>query len=338
MKILLISAVSQVLTAAVVTEKEVFSGEVLCDVKSHSVEINSKVQEALAAAKISFEEIDAYACCIGPGSFTGIRVGIATVKGYKAAFPAKLIAFTSLDVAAYNTTGCVTAVMDAGRGRVYSASFCNAKQTDNAVMIEKTALSGEIIEFDTTADHTEKMAALVREKYNNGEFVERLSPVYLQMCQAEAEFVKKTPYVLRKISVADIPAMVEAEKVCFPHDPWNYEMFFGELSNPMAVNFGIFEGGELAGYCLAHFDGFDQVYLGNIAVLPPFRRKGYAEIMINDLITTHKAKGAVVVCLHVRASNKPAITMYEKNGFKILERCRRYYGNEDGFVMVKTID
>ena len=56
-----------------------------------NVLVEAGSDEVLLRAGITFDDLDAYACNIGPGSFTGIRIGVSTVKGYQLAKPKKMI-------------------------------------------------------------------------------------------------------------------------------------------------------------------------------------------------------------------------------------------------------
>lgn len=68
----------------------------------HAVSIMPAVDEALKKADMQLSECDFFAAVVGAGSFTGIRIGIATVKGFAAAFSKPTLPITSFDVAAYN--------------------------------------------------------------------------------------------------------------------------------------------------------------------------------------------------------------------------------------------
>ena len=65
--------------------------------KQHDKNINRIVKELLTEEKVSFKDLDAYAVVVGPGSWTGCRVGVAAVKGYAMAVPKPVVAINSLD-------------------------------------------------------------------------------------------------------------------------------------------------------------------------------------------------------------------------------------------------
>lgn len=93
---------------------------------THSQTMLPMVQSLLSAAEVSPEAIDAYAVTTGPGSFTGLRIGIAAVKGMATALEKPCIGVSTLEALAHNAEtfcGLVVPVMDARRSQVYTAVF-----------------------------------------------------------------------------------------------------------------------------------------------------------------------------------------------------------------------
>ena len=86
------------------------------------------IDEMLESCEIQSNELDAIAVSAGPGSYTGLRIGVSTAKGIALAHDLPLMAFDSLHVQAIaankrGTWDAVIAVMDARRDEVYTASF-----------------------------------------------------------------------------------------------------------------------------------------------------------------------------------------------------------------------
>ena len=75
----------------------------------------------------------------------------------------------------------------------------------------------------------------------------------------------------------------------------------------------------------------------NVAVHPDFRRQGIAEALVNGLVEHLKTMGSHCLTLEVRASNVPAISLYEKLGFSEIGRRKNYYRNprEDALILRK---
>lgn len=89
--------------------------------KTFSLHLVAKIEEALAQAGVALPDLDAIAVVNGPGSFTGIRIGVSTVKALAEAAGKPLIAISRLQVLA-SLAGTSQAALDAGRGELYFRS------------------------------------------------------------------------------------------------------------------------------------------------------------------------------------------------------------------------
>lgn len=90
----------------------------------HSVLLMDAVDSVLNEAGLTPRTCDFFACVVGPGSFTGIRIGISTVKGLCLASGRPALAVTSFDRIAYaDRSGDPIAVVDAGHGKLYAQGY-----------------------------------------------------------------------------------------------------------------------------------------------------------------------------------------------------------------------
>ena len=132
--------------------------------------------------------------------------------------------------------------------------------------------------------------------------------------------------------VAGIAAL---EKICFS-DPWSETSISSELNNPLSLWLVALDNDRVVGYVGSQtvLDGADMM---NIAVDPAYRRQGVAAELIERLETALKSKGVICLTLEVRASNAPAIALYDKLGFAIVGRRPNYYRHpkEDALIMRK---
>ncbi len=95
----------------------------------HSVLLMDEIDEAFKDAHTSPHECDFFAAAVGPGSFTGIRIGISTVKGLCLACDKPAVKVTSLDCLAYTDKKAnVLALVDAGHGCYYSCGYDAGKK------------------------------------------------------------------------------------------------------------------------------------------------------------------------------------------------------------------
>lgn len=95
----------------------------------HSAELLPRVQEILRAQGVASGELDGVAIACGPGSFNGVRAGVATAKGLALALGVPLAGVPTLDIIAWGArlaAGEVWALLDAGRGEVYAAAYDTA--------------------------------------------------------------------------------------------------------------------------------------------------------------------------------------------------------------------
>ena len=132
-----------------------------------------------------------------------------------------------------------------------------------------------------------------------------------------------------------VKAVAELEAICFS-DPWSENSVASELKNKLALWLVAEEEGRVAGYIGSQTCG-DESDVMNVAVHPDFRRLGYAEALVNALVEQLKAMESHCLTLEVRASNVPAIALYEKLDFHEVGRRKNYYRNprEDALIMRK---
>jgi len=98
---------------------------------NHSEVLLPAIDQACLQTKIKVSEIDLFACTIGPGSFTGLRIGVSTLKGLMLATEKPAVGISSLMALALNvskSSRIICSVMDAGRGQVYIAYFQHNKK------------------------------------------------------------------------------------------------------------------------------------------------------------------------------------------------------------------
>ena len=126
MKILALDSSATAASAALL-EDDVILGEFFINTKlTHSQTLMPMVDALLKNTCVSIEGIDAFAVSAGPGSFTGIRIGVAAVKGMAMAANKPCVSVSTLEAIAYNLTGVngiACAVMDARCQQVYNALF-----------------------------------------------------------------------------------------------------------------------------------------------------------------------------------------------------------------------
>lgn len=118
-----------------------------------------------------------------------------------------------------------------------------------------------------------------------------------------------------------LDTLAEIEKACF-HAPWSADMLREELGK------GIFlvaeQDGAVAGYVGCQ-TVLDEGYITNVAVSPDCRRQGIGRALIAELTERAKRAGLAFVTLEARASNAPAIMLYEGAGFRRVGVRKNFY-------------
>ena len=139
--------------------------------------------------------------------------------------------------------------------------------------------------------------------------------------------------ILEKMNPAHVAQIAELEKICFS-DPWSERSIASELDNKLAFWLVATEGDTVAGY-IGSQTVMDETDMMNVAVHPDFRRRGIAEALVTGLVEELKNNGSHCLTLEVRASNAPAIALYEKLGFSEIGRRKNYYRNprEDALIL-----
>ena len=132
-----------------------------------------------------------------------------------------------------------------------------------------------------------------------------------------------------------VSQVAELEKICFS-DPWSEKSVASELTNPLSLWLVAVEGDRVAGY-VGSQSVMGESDMMNVAVHPDFRRQGVAEKLVLELVAALAKNDNHCLTLEVRASNAPAISLYEKLGFAQIGLRKNYYRNpkEDALILRK---
>ncbi len=127
MKILAIETSTMLGGVAITGESEGLIVEVRLNVRTaHSERLMTAIDNALKQAGMDVSDIDVFGVAIGPGSFTGLRIGLSTVKGFSYATGKPIVSVPTLEAFAWNfpySVYPVCAMLDARKKEVYAAVF-----------------------------------------------------------------------------------------------------------------------------------------------------------------------------------------------------------------------
>ncbi len=158
---------------------------------THSRTLLPMVQDMLRSSELNLADMDAVAVAVGPGSFTGLRIGLATVKGLSWAAEKPCIGVSTLEGMAYplsHLEGIIVCAMDARRSQIYNAVFLaeGGKLTrlreDRAISLEDAA--ADIREMDGPITIVGDGAALCHEYFINAGIDCVLAPAHLRQQSA----------------------------------------------------------------------------------------------------------------------------------------------------------
>jgi ribosomal-protein-alanine N-acetyltransferase len=141
---------------------------------------------------------------------------------------------------------------------------------------------------------------------------------------------------IRAASRDDMDAVMKIEETCFAL-PWARDDVERDITdNILSAYFVAETSGSVCG-CAGMWVVSDECHIMTIAVTPEHRRSGIGAMLLMKLMDEARLRGASRYFLEVRASNTPAIGMYEKFGFKTIDVRRAYYENnkEDAVIMMK---
>jgi tRNA threonylcarbamoyladenosine biosynthesis protein TsaB len=128
----------------------------VCEVmaRGHQERLAPMAQQAMAEAGIGFDRLDRVGVTVGPGSFTGLRVGIAFAKGLAAALALPAVGVGTLEALAAEAAGLVFPILDARRDQVYLQAFEDGRalMAPDAVTAETAA--ARIAELSMGRDFT----------------------------------------------------------------------------------------------------------------------------------------------------------------------------------------
>ncbi|MBR2385130.1 MAG: tRNA (adenosine(37)-N6)-threonylcarbamoyltransferase complex dimerization subunit type 1 TsaB [Clostridia bacterium] len=133
MKYLAFDTSASRLTVAVGGNKNILKSVDEC-FHSHSVILMQEIEQSLQSAMTDLSEIDVFACSVGPGSFTGIRIGVSTAKAFAYALSKKVLGVTSFESLAYNIVDKTKklTIIDARHDNFYVCGF----DENNVVILE----------------------------------------------------------------------------------------------------------------------------------------------------------------------------------------------------------
>lgn len=346
--------------------------EISMEKRTHSEVLLPLVDKVLNKAAATNKDIDLYGVTVGPGSFTGIRIGIATVKGMALVTGKKVAGVSSTEALGrsvepvpYEGTTYILPCFDARNKRVFAGLYDeqmkplveeNAYDTADLaakievqpgsriivcgngakVMIEALGeRDGVIIENAEGAFITPM--GIAKCVAAGGEAIVEdaitVSPKYCARSQAE-RFKKPSEVTIEDMKEEDVNkvSILEAEGIAHP---WTLDELRDLVNNDKKVGVVARTAeGEVVGYCGASFV-IDEAEVGNLCVAGKYRREGIAKKVMAGVFERLKEKGVKTLFLEVNKENMPALKLYEMLGFETYGSRKDYYGQGQDALLLK---
>lgn len=231
MKVLAIDTSTVIAAVAVMDDEKLLGEYSINNKKTHSQKLMVMVNEIMKNLDLKPSDIDVFAASIGPGSFTGLRIGVATAKAMAYAMSKPVVGVPTLDALAYNivtSRSVICPILDARNNQVFTALYESdgkklekmtdymgipvselvefIKQNDMQVIFTGDAVDlhmeyfkselGENCEFAPLGSRLQRgasVAELAIQMAKEGKLSDsfELLPFYLRKSQAEREFEKK---------------------------------------------------------------------------------------------------------------------------------------------------
>jgi tRNA threonylcarbamoyl adenosine modification protein YeaZ/ribosomal-protein-alanine acetyltransferase len=319
-------------TVGVVEDEKVIWAESIDGATSHGGALGALIERAQG-----LDSVDHVIVGMGPGPFTGLRVGIIFAQGFAKARNIPCIGVVSLDAVALSQPLATESVIsiDARRKERYWARYDESGQRISEISVSKIdqVLSG-LSEVSPTPLGLASAAQNARSI--------RTAPLYLR--KPDATLAPLTHIHLRELRFFDLGEILGIERELFP-DPWSLSQFKEELSYvPRSRYYVALEdrsGAQprIVGYAGLAFTGPNEpVDIHTLGVTKEYQGRGLGQRLLDHLTEKAVELNASSILLEVRDGNEPARSLYGKNGFAEISRRVGYYARfGDALVMEKSL-
>lgn len=366
MKILSVDTSSEICAVAVLEDMNLIKQNILNDTKNHSEKILPVIAQTLDESNIKLEDINLIVCDKGPGSFTGIRIGIATAMSFVDSLKIPAIGITSLEALAHNVIlneqlpPFICSIIDAKNDNVYFEIYstsqdtlssvipakcinineliCILKQYNNIVLVGDGAVTYKNILCSSLDNATFSMYNDISsfslgiaglKAYMSGR-KDNLLPVYLRKSQAERTHVQ-----ISNMTIQDLNIIADSLETDFDNF-WNYNVFKTELENGNSKYLVAKLDDKIVGFA-GIIPITDEADISNIVVHKDFRNRKIGSLLLDNIIKLAISLNISTINLEVRESNVYAIKLYKKYGFEVCGIRKNYYNNTENAILMKKL-
>lgn len=368
MKVLSIETSSKICSVAILKDKNLVKKMELNNGLTHSETLMPLIKQILEETNLALSQMDLFVCDIGPGSFTGIRIGVATVKAFSDSLQIPSVGISSLEGLAYSIKkdGIICSIIDCKNYNCYYAvyqlendqytllespkadsvenclTFLNYKYTNSNITFVgdacevykdkiKTSLSNFVLSNNDSFDTVDVYSLGIAgiHKYTQLGEDKNLLPLYLKKPQAQRQLEGKN-IIIEDMKIFDLDNL-ELNQF---DDFWNIDILKDELTSETSQFICAKYENKIVGFAGIKIV-LDEADIMNIAVKKDFRRQGIATFLLNHVLDICKEKVIKTIHLEVNEENFSAISLYQKFDFKECGRRKQYYDNQYDAILMK---
>lgn len=342
--------------------------------RTHSESLMPMIQQAFNQSNLSLKDMDLLVCDKGPGSFTGIRIGIATVKAFHDSLSIPCTGISSLEGLAYSIKdeGLIVSILDCKNDNCYFALYEHkdsqyieivspiADTIEHALMVcqEKTSHYTSII---FVGDGSTIYKELINQKFKNCIFatsennalnsyyvglagfnkfrknkLEDVLPLYLKKPQAQRQLEEKSKSIkIMSMTTEDLTQISDTLLSDFD-EFWSYDILKNELHADSSNYFVAKLNEKVIGFAGIKTI-LDEANIMNIVVRKDSRNQGIGSLLLEHLIDFSKKQSLTSITLEVMEENYPAIHLYKKFGFQQIGLRKNYYQDKNALIMTKDL-
>lgn len=306
------------------------------------------IDELLEENKVNIKDVNEFGVVVGPGSFTGIRVGIATIKAFRDSLNVVAKGINNLDylfaLSKKKNSKINTVAIKGSKDSYFVAKYVNEtvfKYEHNLTQeeLEKVAENSQIGMFNEDENlnvlQVEDDARVLIECFEKSEDF-RLVPVYYQLSQAENEKYKRAEIKVEQAELSDEQEILNIECSTIACNVLTEKDINLALTDKNYKTFKVLLNNEIAGFIILQIT--DELNVVSIAVKKQFRNLGLATRLL--LASQEYAKENKInnLSLEVSYKNITAYLLYKKFGFKQRRIRKNYYQDgSDCIEMFKVV-
>ncbi len=346
------------------------------DEKTHSVKLMPMIDTAFKKTNLSLDNIDLLACSLGPGSFTGVRIGIATIKAFADVKNIPIAGISSLEILSYNvrnlalsSNALVCSMIDAKNENIYCGLYEFSEDNCNQISIFAESISESIEKIKEIAssyksiifvgDATLIYKDLLISSFNNSIFSEdnfqkgssvAISGYFKYLKNEYGNSSTLSPIYLKKSQAErtleekiKISTMEQSDiDLITPNfstdfdEFWNINTLQNDFNNTNSTYFIAKLDDEIVGFA-GLLKICDEANIMNIVTKVNKRNLGIGSKLLSKLIESAKEQNCTSITLEVNEHNSSAIHLYEKFNFKRIGLRKKYYNNVDDAIIMSLL-